>query len=226
MKKVVENNSDKSCDNSDLSSSDISGNESDTGLTKNKKKVTTEELRKVFEKNLLSSDDEKPTKNKKKDTTTEEIKSFIENSLFSSDDEKPIKNTLTKKRKRLLKKSDDKDHKKTTKPIKIKKKVTTKDSPKKTLVEGDDFKKLQKKAKKRGAKYLDYSKRKNNKYVVGYKGKKIHFGSTKYEDYLIHKDLDRREKYLARAKKITNKNSDYTYNSPSFPNYWSVKLLN
>ena len=33
MKKVVENNSDKSCDNSDLSSSDISGNESDTGLT-------------------------------------------------------------------------------------------------------------------------------------------------------------------------------------------------
>ena len=73
MKKVVENNSDKSCDNSDLSSSDISGNESDTGLTiavkeekptKNKKKVTTEELRKVIEKNLLSSDDEKPIKNK------------------------------------------------------------------------------------------------------------------------------------------------------------------
>ena len=96
MKKVVENNSDKSYDNSDLSSSDISGNESDTGLTivvneekptKNKKKVTTEELRKVIEKNLLSSDDEKPTKNKKKDTTTEEIKNFIEKNLFSSDDE-------------------------------------------------------------------------------------------------------------------------------------------
>ena len=31
---------------------------------------------------------------------------------------------------------------------KIKKKVTTKDTPKKTLVEGDDFKRLQKKAKK------------------------------------------------------------------------------
>ena len=115
--------------------------------------------------------------------------------------------------------------KKTTKPIKIKKKVTTKDTPKKTLVEGDDFKKLQKKAKKLGAKYLDYSKRKNNKYVVEYKGKNIHFGSVKYEDYLIHKDLDRREKYLAKAKKIINKNGDYTYNSPSFPNYWSVKLL-
>ena len=114
--------------------------------------------------------------------------------------------------------------KKPTKPVKIKKKVTSKDS--KTLVEGYDFKKLQKKARKLGAKYLDYSKRKNNKYVVEFKGKKIHFGSTKYEDYLIHKDLERREKYLAKAKKITNKNGDYTYNSPSFPNYWSVKLLN
>ena len=53
---------------------------------------------------------------------------------------------------------------------KIKKKATTKDNPKKTL---------QKKAKKLGAKYLDYSKRKNNKYIVEYEGKKIHFGSTK-----------------------------------------------
>ena len=75
MKKVVENNSDKSCDNSDENSSNISGNESDTGLTievneekptKNKKNVTTEEIRKVIENSLFSSDDEKPTKNKKK----------------------------------------------------------------------------------------------------------------------------------------------------------------
>ena len=109
---------------------------------------------------------------------------------------------------------------------KTKKKVVTKDTPKKTLVEGDDFKKLQKRQKKLGAQYLDYSKRKNNKYVVEYKGKKIHFGSTKYEDYLIHKDLDRREKYLAKAKKITNINGDATYEFPSYPNYWFVKLLN
>ena len=44
---------------------------------------------------------------------------------------------------------------------------------------------------------------KKNKYVIEYEGKKIHFGSTKYEDYLIHKDIDRREKYLAKAKKQT-----------------------
>ena len=104
--------------------------------------------------------------------------------------------------------------------------MTTKDTPKKTLVEGHDFKKLQRKAKILGAKYLDYSKRKNSKYVVEYEGKKIHFGSTKYEDYLIHKDLDRREKYLAKAKEIKNKNGDFTYEFPSYPNYWSVKLLN
>ena len=71
MKKVVANNSDNSCDISDLSSTDISGNESDTGLKivvneekpiKNKKKVTTEELKKVIEKSLLSSDDKKTNK--------------------------------------------------------------------------------------------------------------------------------------------------------------------
>ena len=39
-------------------------------------------------------------------------------------------------------------------------------------MEGDDFKKLQKKAKKLGAQYLDYSKRKNNKYVVESKAKR------------------------------------------------------
>ena len=184
MKKVLENNSDNSCDISDLSSSDISGNESDIGLkivvneekpTKNKKKLTAEELKKVIEKSVASSDDEKPNKKKKK--------------------------VLTKKTKKVVEKSDctsssgdDKDHKKTTKPIKNKKKVITKDIPKKTLVEGDEFKKLQRRSKKLGAKYLDYSKRKNNKYVVEYEGKKIHFGSTKYEDYLIHKDNDRRDK--------------------------------
>ena len=138
MKKVVENNSENTCDISDESSSDISGNESDTGLT-------------------IVVNEEKPTKNKKK-VTTEELKKVIENSLLSSDDEKPIKNkkkVLTKKRKKVVKTSDstsssgdDKEHKKPTKPIKIKKKVTSKDTPKKTLVEGDDFKKLQRKAKK------------------------------------------------------------------------------
>ena len=104
----------------------ISG-EYSLGLVRNHISLTTyiqflEEMRKVIEKNLLSSGDEKPTKNKKKDTTTEEIKNCIENTIFSSDDEKPIKNkkkVLTKKTKKVVKKSDstsssgdDKVHKK------------------------------------------------------------------------------------------------------------------
>ena len=101
-----------------------------------------------------------------------------------------------------------------------------KDSPKKTLAEGDDFKKLQKKAKKLGASSLDYSKRKNNKYMVEYNGKKIHFGSANTEDFIIHKDPDRRDKYRVKAMKITNKNGELTYQLPTYPNYWSVKLLN
>ena len=136
-KKVLENNSDNSCNISDVSSYDISGNESDTGLT-------------------IVVNEEKPTKNKKK-VTTKEIKKVIENSLVSSDDEKPMKNkkkVLTKKTKKVVENSDsstssgdDQDHKKPNKTIKNKKKLNTKDTPKKTLVEGNEFKKLQRKAK-------------------------------------------------------------------------------
>ena len=57
------------------------------------------------------------------------------------------------------------------------------------ILTGDDFKELIKKAKKLGAVSLDYSTRKNNKYMVtNQNGKKVHFGSKKYADYLTHKD--------------------------------------
>ena len=171
LTKVVENNSDvSSCNISDLSSCNSSDNEGeivvddykeDKKPIKNKKKVTTKKLKKVVENSLVSSDDDeedkKPIKNKKK-VFTKKSKKNVENSDSSTSS------------------GDDKDHKKPTKPIIKKKKVTTKDTLKKTLVEGDDFKKLQRRSKKLGAKYLDYSNRKNNKYVVEYEGKKIHFG--------------------------------------------------
>ena len=83
------------------------------------------------------------------------------------------------------------------------------------VVKGKDFKKLTKKAKKLGAESLNYSTRKNNKYVATLPGgKKIHFGSTQYPDYLIHKDKKRKDKYLARAKKIKNKQGELTYTNP------------
>ena len=96
----------------------------------------------------------------------------------------------------------------------------------KNVVTGKEFKKLTKKAKKLGAESLDYSTRKNNKYVATLtSGKKVHFGSSQHADYLIHKDQDRREKYLARAKKIKNKQGELTYTNPESANYWSINLL-
>ena len=96
----------------------------------------------------------------------------------------------------------------------------------KYLVSGKDFKKLTRNAKKLGAQSLDYSKRKNNKYVATLpSGKEVHFGSPKYQDYLTHKDKDRRDKYLARATKIKNKSGELTYTNPESANFWSVNLL-
>ena len=96
----------------------------------------------------------------------------------------------------------------------------------KYVVSGKEFKKLTKNAIKLGAQSLDYSKRKNNKYMATLpSGKKVHFGSPNYPDYTIHKDKDRRDKYLARAKKIKNKQGELTYTNPESSNYWSVHLL-
>ena len=94
------------------------------------------------------------------------------------------------------------------------------------LLSGKEFENLTQKAKKLGAESLDYSTRKNNKYMATLpSGKKVHFGSSKYPDYLTHKDKDRRDKYLARATKIKNKQGELTYNNPESANFWSVNLL-
>ena len=111
-------------------------------------------------------------------------------------------------------------------PIIKPKKSISKEPPQKYLVQGVNFKKLQKKAKKLGADSLQYSKRKNCKYMVEYNNKKIHFGSAKTEDYITHHDLVRREKYHAKARRITDKDGRLTHELPFYPNYWSVNLLN
>ena len=91
----------------------------------------------------------------------------------------------------------------------------------KYVVSGKEFKKLTRKAES-----LDYSSRKNNKYVATLSsGKKIHFGSSQYPDFLIHKDKERKERYLARAKKIKNKQGELTYTNPESSNFWSVNPL-
>ena len=96
----------------------------------------------------------------------------------------------------------------------------------KYLVYGKKFERLIRKAKKLGAVSLDYSKRKGKKYVVKLpNGKNIHFGSTKYADYLIHQDKERRDNYIRRAKNIVNKQGELTYNNPESANFWSIYLL-
>ena len=161
--------------------------------------------------------------------------------ISSSDDESQIAKPKIDKEelKKHIKDSDDESS--PQKPIKVKrlktpplqdssiinpKKTISKEPPQKYLVQGDKFKKLQKKAKKLGADSLQYSKRKNLKYMVEYNDKKIHFGSAKTEDYLTHHDQVRREKYLNKAKRITDKDGRLTYELPFYPNYWSVNHLN
>ena len=96
----------------------------------------------------------------------------------------------------------------------------------KYIVTGSEFKKLTRNAKKLGAESLDYSTRKNNKYMATLPGgKKVHFGSPKYPDFIIHKDKERRDKYLSRATKIKNKKGELTHTNPESANYWSTKLL-
>ena len=96
----------------------------------------------------------------------------------------------------------------------------------KYILTGEEFEKLVNKAKELGATSLEYSSRKNNKYMVTLpSGKKVHFGHKGYEDYTIHGDVDRRDKYRTRAMKIKNKKGELTHTNPESPNFWAINLL-
>ena len=125
----------------------------------------------------------------------EDFKDYI----HVSDDESSQKRITPKKEKVKRKKDSNPSHKNKTISQKI---------AQKCLVQEDDFKKLKKKAEILGADSLDYSKRKNYKYVVEYNDKKNHFGSAKTEDYITHQDKDQRQKYLNKAKKLKTKMDD------------------
>ena len=158
----------------------------------------------------------------------------------SSDDESQAKPKIDKEDlKKYIKGSDDESTQEITpksspqKPkAKRKKKFTEPISPttftnktisqkisQKNLIPESELRKLRKKAKTLGADYLDYSGRKNYKYVVEYNDKKIHFGSINTDDYINHHDHN-------KVKKIRNKDGQLTYKLPTSPNYWSVNLVN
>ena len=65
------------------------------------------------------------------------------------------------------------------------------------------------------------STNKNEKYDVVVDGKKISFGATGYSDYTIHKDPERKDRYIARH----NKNEDWNKSGVKTAGYWSKHLL-
>ena len=172
-----------------------------------------EKSMKIFISKDLSSDEEENDIEKyKEDQCRPKIKKEdYKDYIHLSDDEESSQKRITPKKEKLSKKPN---------------KTISQKISQKNLVEEDEFRKLRKKAEILGADSLDYSKRKNYKYVVEYNNKKIHFGSAKTEDYINHHDHIRRVSYLNKAKKIKDKDGQLTYKLPFYPNYWSVNLLN
>ena len=66
--------------------------------------------------------------------------------------------------------------------------------------------------------YFGKSKRKGKKYQMVFKNPdlNIHFGADGYEDYTIHKDNERKERYLKRHMK----NEDWTKLNPGSLSRW------
>ena len=167
---------------------------------------------------VSSSDDESQAKPK---IDKEDLKKYIKDSDNGSTQEITPKSSPQKPKAKRQKKLT-----KPNSPIIFTNKTISQKISQKNLIPESELRKLRKKAKTLGADYLDYSRRKNYKYVVEYKDKKIHFGSSNTEDYINHQDHKQREKYLNKVKKIRNKDGQLTYKLPSSPNYWSVNLLN
>ena len=65
---------------------------------------------------------------------------------------------------------------------------------------------------------LQKSNRKNKKFVIIMDKMKHHFGDSRYEDYTIHKNIERKNRYL---KRTSNQPQDNIH-SPSF---WALNLL-
>ena len=91
---------------------------------------------------------------------------------------------------------------------------------------GYEFERLRRKASLLGAKDLEISRRANKKYVVTLPNdEKIHFGDSRYQDVLIHRDLKRRCNYRDRAFKIRDKYGNLNYKDKYSANFLSYNLL-
>ena len=68
---------------------------------------------------------------------------------------------------------------------------------------------------------ISKSTNKNKRFDVVVDGKKISFGAVGYSDYTIHKDPERKERYIARHVK----REDWNKSGVKTAGYWSKHLL-
>ena len=68
---------------------------------------------------------------------------------------------------------------------------------------------------------ISKSTNKNKKFDAIVDGKKISFGAAGYSDYTIHKDLERKERYITRHAK----REDWNKSGLKTVGYWSKHLL-
>ena len=71
--------------------------------------------------------------------------------------------------------------------------------------------------------YITKSTRKNKKYDLLHSNKKylLSFGHSQYEDYTMHKDQTRQQRYISRHKK----NEDWEKSGIDTSGFWSKHLL-
>lgn len=58
-------------------------------------------------------------------------------------------------------------------------------------------------------------------YIITKSGKKVYFGAAGYEDYTMHKDPERKQRYIARHQS----KEDWTVNGIDTSGFWSRWLL-
>ena len=87
------------------------------------------------------------------------------------------------------------------------------------------FEKLRRKAIRLGATDFRKSTRAGKKWMIKYNNKWIHFGARGMSDYTIHKDPDRRARYLKRATAIRDGQGKLTHNNKTKSNFWAINIL-
>lgn len=88
-----------------------------------------------------------------------------------------------------------------------------------------NMQRLRVRAMELGALDFGISDRKDKKFYVLYNGRIINFGSKHGKTFIDHGDENKKNAWIARHSKITNKNGELVINLKTSSSYWSHKLL-